>query len=102
MRLVRVELARGVSVQGLSGVRSHLTSDDADLRMEDGMLVVRTESGQTSIPTSNILSLWAATAAKESSDDPKAALLDHVLSSSAEFLPSPSGKKTLRPGPKKK
>jgi len=100
MRLVRVELSRGVSIQGLTGVRTHLTSEDAELRMEDGMLSVTTDLGRTIIPSSNVLSLWAQTSPK-SSDDPKAALLDHVLSSSAEFLPAPSGKKTLRPGPKK-
>jgi len=70
--------------------------------MEDGMLVIVTDVGRTVVPSSNVLSLWAATSPKFSEDDPKAALLDSVLSSSAEFLPAPSGKKTLRPGPKKK
>lgn len=100
MRLARVELARGVSVQGLTGVRSHLTSEDAEIRMEESMLIIETPAGRTLVPSSNVLSLWAQTSPK--SDDHKAVLLDQVLSSSAEFLPAPSGKKTVRPGPKKK
>jgi len=62
MFLRRVQLHESVTIDGINGERLHVTGDDAQLFIDEGLLhiVPRGQKSETLVPIENVRWMWTA------------------------------------------